>query len=234
MIRDQAMTSQILRVANSTFYKGMKEVTTVREAIIRLGANEVANIVALVSQRSNFHSKDPMVKSFMDNLWKHSVACAVGANWIAKQSGQQAVVNEAFFAGLLHDVGKLFLFKIIEDLKKKGQLRDDMSRDFIEEVIHNLHTQQGFELLTKWNLPKSYCEVTLHHHDDEFDDSNLLLTVVRLADKVCHKCGFGTTQDSYVDIVTSLEAAALELSEVRLAELEIRLEDTMALLGAVN
>lgn len=234
IVRDQAITSQILRVANSSFYKGMKEITTVRDALVRLGANEVANIVALVSQQGLFKSDDPQVKEYMQNLWVHSVACAVGAHWVAKQTGRQGVVEEAFFAGLLHDVGKLFLFKVIEEMKKKGELHAGISREFVDEVVHGMHSEQGYALLTRWNLPKSYCEVARHHHDEELDDENILLVAVRLSDKVCHKCGFGKDRDPGIDVVTSPEAAALDLSEVRLAELEIRIEDTMALVGALK
>ncbi len=234
IVRDQAITSQILRVANSAFYKGMKEVTTVRDAIVRLGANEVANIVALVSQRGLFKSADPQVKEYMQKLWVHSVACAVGAHWVAKQSGKQGVVQEAFFAGLLHDVGKLFLFRVIEELKKKGELHPGISREFVEEVVHGMHAEQGYALLTRWNLPKSYCEVARHHHDETIDDENILLLAVRLADKVCHKCGFGKNPDPRIDVTTSPEAVALDLSEVRLAELEIRIEDAMSLVGALG
>ncbi len=232
IIRDPAITSKVLQLANSSFYKGMKEITTVREALVRLGASEVANIVALVTQQEKFKSKDPAMKAFMDRLWVHSVASAVGANWIAKQSGMQGLIQEAFFAGLLHDVGKLFLFKIIEDLKKKGKLNSCLSLEFIEDVVHNMHAEQGYELLCKWNLPEPYQVVARRHHDEKVDDRNKLLLAVRLADKACHKCGYGCDAESEIDLITSQEATALELTEVRLAELEIKLEDTMGLIGA--
>lgn len=234
IIRDPAITSKVLQLANSSFYKGMKEITTVREALVRLGASEVANIVALVTQKQNFKTKDSAMKEFMDRLWVHSVASAVGANWIAKQSGMQGAIQEAFFAGLLHDVGKLFLFKVIEDLKQKGKLNSGLSVEFIEDVVHNMHAEQGYELLSKWNLPESYREVARKHHDAKVDDRDKLLLAVRLADKACHKCGYGCQCEPEIDLISSQEAILLDLSEVRLAELEIKLEDTMELLGATS
>jgi len=234
VIRDQAITSRILRLANSSFYRGMKEITTVKDALVRLGGNEVANIVALATQADNFKAKDPAMKEFMDKLWVHSVACAVGANWIAKQCGLQGVIQEAFFAGLLHDVGKLFLYKVIADMIQRGVIQSDLSTEFIEDVVQNLHTEQGGELLARWNLPESYRVVAVKHHGEKFDDRDRLLTAVRLANKACHKCGFGCEPDTGVDLVGSQEAAALELTEVRIAELEIKLEDTMELIGAIQ
>jgi HD-like signal output (HDOD) protein len=50
----------------------------------------------------------------MEELWHHSAGCAVGAQWIAKESHSKELAYEAFTAGLLHDIGKLFLFKVVE------------------------------------------------------------------------------------------------------------------------
>ncbi|MBW1853042.1 MAG: HDOD domain-containing protein, partial [Deltaproteobacteria bacterium] len=59
ILHDQSLTSQVLRLANSAFYKGLVKVSTVRNAIIRLGIKEVANIVMLLTHQKNFYSKDP-------------------------------------------------------------------------------------------------------------------------------------------------------------------------------
>ena len=55
---DPSLTGQLLKVANSAYYKGMEDVTTVQEAIFRLGTAEVGNIVLLITQKSNFQPKD--------------------------------------------------------------------------------------------------------------------------------------------------------------------------------
>jgi len=81
---DQSLTIRVLRMANSAFYRGWQKVATVREAIMRLGTNEVMNILLLIAQRENFSAQDPWVSKMMHKLWQHSVASAVGAQWIAR------------------------------------------------------------------------------------------------------------------------------------------------------
>ncbi len=110
IVSDQALTAKVLSVSNSSFYKGLQQVSTVRNAIVRVGINEVSNIVMLITHESNFRSKDPFVQGIMRKLWRHSVACAMGSNWLAKQCGLHSLAHEAFFAGLLHDVGNAVYF----------------------------------------------------------------------------------------------------------------------------
>ena len=62
---DQALTAQVLSVSNSSYYKGLTQVSTVRNAIVRLGINEVSNIVVTVTQENNFQSKNPFVNGIM-------------------------------------------------------------------------------------------------------------------------------------------------------------------------
>ena len=83
IVSDQSLTAKVLSVSNSSFYKGLQQVSTVRNAIVRLGINEVSNIVMLVTHEHNFRSKDPFVHDIMRKLWRHSVGCAIGSNWLA-------------------------------------------------------------------------------------------------------------------------------------------------------
>ena len=87
IISDPALTSQVLRMSNSAFYRGLKKVTTVRNAINRIGFLEIANVVTLVTHRKNFQSNNPMDRELLGKLWSHSVGCAIGSQWIARKRG---------------------------------------------------------------------------------------------------------------------------------------------------
>ncbi len=225
IVQDQALTSQVLKVANSSYYKGLSEITTVRNAIIRLGLKEVANIVTLVSHRQHFKASDPQARKLMNALWRHSVACGLGAKWLATQGGLDVQPNEAFFAGLLHDVGKLFIITVIEKLKKSKQIAQLPSLAVVDEIIDSLHCKHGYVLMKNWNLPEKYCLIVRDHHAEDFDAENYLLTVVRLADRTCNKVGIGLRPDEQIVLSATREAGLLGLSEVVLAKLEIHLED---------
>ena len=73
---DQALTSEALKVSNSSFYKGLQQVTSVQNAIVRLGINEVSNIVTLITHKNHFRSKNQLLNNIMQKLWQHSVGCA--------------------------------------------------------------------------------------------------------------------------------------------------------------
>lgn len=225
ILRDPSLTSQLLKVANSSFYRGMQEVTTVRNAIVRLGLAEVSNLVTMLTQKNSFATEDPFIREYMDQLWIHSVACALGAKWIAKECRLPSKMNETFFAGLLHDIGKAFLLLAISDLKKSGQIAANVPRSFIEEALDSLHTALGAQLLKIWNLPEIYCMVARQHHDEDMHDRDVVLLMVSLANKVLAKAGIGITHTPDIDLATSAEAIQLDLSEIKVAELELTVED---------
>ena len=226
IVSDQSLTAKVLSVSNSSFYKGLNQVATVRNAIVRLGINEVSNIVMLVTHENSFRSKDPFVHGIMRTLWRHSVGCAMGSNWLAKKCGLHGLAHEAFFAGLLHDVGKLFILTVIDDLKHSDDLNIQPSDALLIEAMNSLHANHGFSLMVHWNLPEKYCNVVRDHHNEEFESKDMLQILVRLADKACLKQGIGMVEDPALVLVATPEAELLHISEVDLAQLEIMLEDS--------
>jgi HD-like signal output (HDOD) protein len=162
----------------------------------------------------------------MGKLWRHSVGCAIGANWLARQTGFQALAHETFIAGLLHDVGKLYILKVVDDMKASREIENLPPDTVIDELMQQMHTEQGYALMAQWNLPEKYCQVARDHHLAEFDGSNFLLVLVRLANQVCHKMGIGLIEDPSIVLLETPEAAQLQLSEMDLARLEVRLEDS--------
>ena len=225
IVSDQSLTGEVLRVSNSSFYKGLTQVATVRDAIIRMGNIEVSNIVSMVALQHNFRSKNQNIHKIMEKLWRHSVGCAIGANWLARQTGFQALAHETFIAGLLHDVGKLYVLKVLDDMKATGEIKNLPSDKVIDELMQQLHTDQGYAIMTHWNLPEKYCRVARDHHLTEIGGNNALLVMVRMANQVCHKMGIGLIEDPSIVMLETPEAVQLQLSEVDLARLEVRLED---------
>ena len=229
IITDQALTAQVLKISNSAFYRGLHKVSSVREAILRLGMVEVSNIITLVTQRQTFRAKDPFIGELLEKLWQHSVACAVGAQWLAKSCNFQMIQNEAFLAGLLHDIGKLFLLTVIEaaQLSEKFNLR--LNHEMINQALADLHTEYGYSLLKHWNFPEVYYQVAQEHHQENYDPKNDLLVIIRMANQACRIMGIGLAVDSAVILAAIPEAILLGLSEIAVAELQIKIEDSLLL-----
>jgi len=77
--------------------------------------------------------------------------------------------------------------------------------------------------------PGTYCDVARDHHKEDYDPNNTVLTMVRLVNLACHKLGIGLQHDPSLVLAATAEAQTLETSELLLAELEIMLEDAIAL-----
>lgn len=227
---DQSLSSQVLQIANSAFYKGLVDIVTVKAAIVRLGMQEVGRICLLAAAKNQFTSKHKSLKIVMKKLWQHSVGCAIAARWLAKKGGYEELESEAFFAGLFHDVGKLVVLMVIEQLIKK-KIDVTITSDLFHEAMTSLHNQQGYELLQSWNLSEEYCVIARDHNLEDFDNKNPLLAIVRLANMTCKKIGIGLRKDSDLVIFSSEEAQMVDLTELEFAELEILLEDSKVLMS---
>ena len=227
---DQAITSLVLRMANSAFFKGLYEISTIRSAIVRLGNKQISKIVMLATQHNSFNSNDPTFKEIVTKLWQHSVACAVGAEWLAGKCGYGEMENEAFTCGLLHDIGKLLVLSAFYSIKKTSKNALNLSEKMLYEIIDPLHTRHGFLLMKRWNLPENYCNVVRDHHVDGFDPGDALLAIIRMANQTCNAMGIGLkNEDSSVLLAATVEADSLGLSEVAIAEFELVIEDSLSL-----
>lgn len=227
IMADPALASQVLRAANSPFYGGLSKVGTIRDAIVRLGAREVANLAMVTTQQDFYRSGEPRFNALMQSLWKHAYCCAVASRWLAQKTGLAAQAQETFLAGLLHDVGKLYLLKVIEEVCREEAYRQAAKRAVIEEILTTLHAGQGHRLMLQWHMPELYCEVVAEHDAEEWDRGNLVLAVVRLANLACRKLGVGIVADEGIVLLATPEAQALGVGEVALAELEIVIEDAL-------
>lgn len=228
IVSDQALSSQVLKIANSPFYRGLEEVGSVRLAITRLGMKEIGKIVLLATSQRHFKSTDKVIDQIMKKLWQHSVGCAYGAVWLTKRREFGVEQSQAFFGGLFHDVGKLLILVVIEHIKRENRTFK-ITKTLLLEAMAQLHAREGAKLLKQWNMPEYFSVVARDHHTPEIDEKNYLLLLIRMANQVCHKLGIGLETNETLILPATLEANLLNLTEIDLAELEIALEDTAVL-----
>lgn len=223
---DQSLSGRVLKVANSSYYAGLNKIATIKDAIIRLGAQEIANMAMLASQFEFYNSPNEVLNSLMQSLWGHALACAVGAKWLTRKAGYPGMASEAFMGGLMHDIGSLALLKVLDDIQKNKESSVLFSDQLISEIIEAMHEEVGFNLMKAWNFPDFYCDIAKNHHAAEFDQSNILLISVRLANLTCKKLGRSIyPADPTISLFSAPEAHFLGLKEIALAELEIIIED---------
>ncbi len=103
---DPAISTSVLRLANSAFYGLSKTVDSIQRAVVMIGFDAVEMLALATSVLNTFSEKD--AKGFKaDDFWMHALGCAKASHLVAKRSGHNDIAEIMFTTGLLHDIGKL-------------------------------------------------------------------------------------------------------------------------------
>lgn len=223
---DMSLASQMLKIANSPMYMGRSKVATIKEAVIRLGAQQVINLVIAASQASAHSSTNPALDHYMKELWLHSHSCALGAHWLAHSCGMRGMADETYLAALLHDIGKLYLLKSIEKLVTAKVINSLFDDELILEIFEVMHVEQGYRMMQHWNFPVMYCEVIRDHHTEKWDSINKMLAIVRFVNMSCHRLGIGLKHEPDLVLMDTPEADILDITDTQTVELDMLLEES--------
>ena len=225
---DPALVAEVLRAANSAFFGGLSEVSSIRAAVLRLGLQRVANLVLLATEKSRYVARQPAISALMTRLWHHSSACAMAADWTARKVRYPQLGETVFIGALVHDIGKLFLLRVLDQMAADHPQGGAVSPELVLELLDRAHADVGHRLLTSWNLPEIYQTIVRDHHVEVPDPANIPLQIVRLANHACTKVGASLHPDPSLEIGAMPEASVLGMTEIAVAELEIILEDLAA------
>ena len=155
---DQVVASFILRVANSPIYNRSQPIRTLPIAISLLGINIIRSLVILAFSRSVFSkNKNALVRT---HIWQHSLLVAIASYNICSELGKSADCEEAFVAGLVHDIGKILLFtharKDYMDALTYALESDCSSREAEQKFLGTDHYQIGEQAVRAWKLPSQF------------------------------------------------------------------------------
>ncbi len=190
LIKDQALVARLLKVANSSFFGSSRQIQTVHEAVVLIGMDSLKNIVYAVSSsglmRKQMHNYCYPEAGF----WLHSMA--VGMICRALMEGLKKGPlgsEEAFVAGLVHDIGKLVIDEHLEGGDETGRFTLEEEAEFAGFS----HPELGDKILERWKIPENIREALQYHHDPfaggEFHPG---AAVIHVADRVCNTWSVGT------------------------------------------
>ena len=227
--QDQGMTAKVLRLANSAFYGFPRRIATVTDATLFLGFKTVRSIVMAASV-SDILSKE--MKGYAlapGELWRHSQCVAMAARQIARRN-KSALVDVAYTAGLLHDIGKVILNDTVKDsYHEVVEMAAEQNIPFMDaenEVLGFNHAMIGSKLAEKWNLPPELVEAIAYHHNPEKAQVNKNITaMVHVADAVCMAMGIGIGIDGMFYPFSEQALKLLELNESDLDAIISQLTD---------
>ncbi len=197
---DPGMASNILRMANSAYYGFSEKVSSVRDAIVRLGTKSIFQMIAAWAFSPLAKQTVPGYGLPAGQLWEHSIAVAVGAEQLALDLNLKSPAH-VFTAGLLHDIGKIALGKFVAvDIAPIMELvsQEKVSFEVAEQHVLGVdHAEAGAALLETWNLPASVAEVSRWHHQPEWHSGEMLaIDLVHVADTMCLMGGIGAGVDA--------------------------------------
>ena len=161
---DAALSAEVLRLANSPLVATARyEVSSILQALNLLGLKRLAGLVMTLTL-SQFLKRAGTTHT-VRQCWRHNLACGLAAEKFAASFGREA--DEAYNAGLFHDLGRL-AFLVVEPELYDGWIAGDGDLRELERGHFGIdHCQAGAWVIERWKLPKLYADVALYHHEPQ-------------------------------------------------------------------
>ena len=186
--KDAGMTSKILSVANSSAYHRNNRSVGLEQSLVSLGTDMIKTLVISESVFQTFNSFPHSNSTDLRGFWKGSLTTAVIARDIAKQM-EYGHVEEAYLAGLLHNVGRLALLATApKEYSFNFMARDDEDLCAVEQrTLQITHSEAGAWLIERWHLDSFLADSVLYHHEPiaRLESAHPLIRIVRLAHLLC-------------------------------------------------
>lgn len=239
---DQSLASKVLRVVNSAYYGLPGQVSNLSQAIVILGMQQVRNMVLGVSAIGMMKAKTPRQIEQLRLFWLHSFGATAAATFFADAKKLSPKDKEiVFVAGLLHDIGKLFLFSNFTqtyDQVTGYAATKNVSEEEAESFLLGMnHAEIAAEMAQMWKLPENICQLLKSHEGDFGGSTDPVLYVLHLADYATKYLYSGTEaqfapgyQQEAFDWLGFDEAKMTELFE----HVATKVEDASTLFGMVS
>lgn len=232
--QDPALSARLLKIVNSAFYGFPSRIDTVSRAITIVGSLELTDLI-LGSSAIDVFAKLPNQLINMQKFWEHSLYAGVVARILARQL-RAPNTERCFIMGLLHDIGSLVMYRQQPDKSRQAlELANEQSTPLHlaeHEVFGFDHGEVGAELMCAWNLPESFVEIAMHHHQPSAAERYRLETAtIHLADVItgmAYSTASGTRQTA------TLEPGAWELTGLSVDIMESVIAEADAVFDAAR
>ncbi len=233
--RDVALTSKVLRLANSAFYGIPRTISSVNSAIVILGFNTIRSLVLSASVLKVFPAKPGLVAFDRKAFWKHSFMVGIASRMVSQIYRKKKLVDmeTAFSAGLLHDIGKIILEQYSNDdyLPVLKAAKDQGIPLYVAEkaMLGMSHAEVSGMLVDKWQMPNELKSPIVNHHSPMEDKASQdMACIVHYANHLCHLKGSGCMANETYAPLAAEAAAVLGLGiteEELLEELEKHIQE---------
>ncbi len=186
---DPALSAKILKLVNSAYFGLFRKVEAVSEAVVLVGTSGIKNMAICACVVNAFPKVQGHGIFSLKQFWWHSLRCAFLAKHIASE-WDVGYPDEAFLAGLLHDIGKVVLWT---NCRKAYAVLLEQSagrRDLIlvgEAQLGATHAEVGAWLLDHWQLEPSIVDCLRYHHEpsNRITQALTLVQAIHVANLLC-------------------------------------------------
>ncbi|MDY0361058.1 MAG: HDOD domain-containing protein [Desulforegulaceae bacterium] len=235
--KDASLSARTLKLVNSSFYGFSKKIDTIYNAVVILGTKQLSLIAMGLSVLKIF--KDVPSKYLnMRKIWEHSLAVGICSRIISRQTDCQDY-NKIFLAGVLHDIGKLVLFKKIP-LKCALIIKEVWEKDLFileaeEKYLGFTHCEAGERICSKWKLPDLFGDIAKNHHNPQNSQFPLQCSVVHLAEVIVNAIEIGCSGEKLVLPLNEYSWDILDLSPnaipVIIRQLQVEMQTSLEFLS---
>jgi putative nucleotidyltransferase with HDIG domain len=218
---DPAISSKVLRLANSAYTGIPNTVSSLHNAIVLLGTKKIQSLVIASGLLSVFRNRK--ITSFsLEQFWKHSVTVALISESIAKHLKRYGSIdeNEAFSGAILHDIGKLvigYYYPDILSLAYEKSIEEKIAFFQAEEDLMS-HFKIGEMLAEHWSFPPDLkAVISFHHFPDKAQEHLNLISIVHVSDVMVHILGCPIMVGEIDPLISEAALKAIELPPERLS-----------------
>ncbi len=177
---DPALTARVLKISNSALYARQREITNLQQALTLLGFNTIRSLVILVSASNIFGRSGN--RTYEVYLWKHLLITAFCARHLAMKKSMEQKKDDAFIAGLLHDIGRIIMSNSLPE-KNNRFLKDLRSGEgpmlaLEEKHFSYNHQEAGKYVLEKWNFPDELIDCAEQHHSRNITSKHKSMVII--------------------------------------------------------
>ncbi len=240
--QDQALTGNILRLCNSSYYGLPRVVSSLTQAVMYLGFYTVRNLV-LTCSVAHLYSSDKKIYGYTEGgLWFHAVASAMGSEILCKRI-RPDIHDTAFTAGLLHDIGQIIMGIRIKDtadtiveLMTQGGMSEVEAE---KEAVGFSHDELGGMIADHWNFPEELVHaIRWHHFPEKAETKSLLTAIVHISNSIVLDLGYGLELEQMKHPISPYAQKAIGMKSEDLQalreEIQVTVEENCDLFMAVE
>ncbi len=236
--QDPAVSSQVLRVANSLMYRGAMPIETVPQAVLRLGFRETAQVAMSAACRVLFSLEDRAELELFPDVWRalwlDSLVGGYGGRLLSREL-KRGEPERVFLSAMFRNLGSLLILKILARALVRGRLRSAPTPAEMRDLIDVLHPRIGASYLRRCRLPDYVAETAARHHaiDLPAGAESIDLHVVRLADGLVDRIGVAPFATGALGPLAEESAAFFAIAPDRLEYFELQFRELAGQLGEI-